>query len=294
MEFENYKEIVELSPLGIFQADVDWSFRTINDSFLKLLGYQKKEDLLRKKLSDILFDSPAEQEILSIRTNQEESSFEIRLRKRDNEAVWVQMNFKIIASSENKDPYILGFVDDIDYKKKIKISLTEVSSRFHSTLENNQIGLWDWYLKSEFINVSQVWKNQLGLIYENSTISFEELKELIHPDDRYETISKLEDYIRGKVPAYETEYRMRHKNGNYIWIFDRANLVKDENGIPERVLGTHLDISERKHIEKELVLSRIRFDQFFNSSPVAFCVINRNFEFIKVNHAPSWVSRHLC
>ncbi len=285
MQFDNYKEIVEFSPLGIFQIDLNGIFQAVNNSFTALLGYTKKEDILGKNLSDIFFDILAEKEVLSIRTRQEESSFEVRLKKADNEPLWVQINFKSIGSSEDSGAYILGFVADIDYKKKIKISLTEVSTRFHATLANNKIGLWDWDLKSDLLNVSQVWKNQLGHTYERSTVTFEEWKELIHPDDRQETISKLQDYITGRIPAYETEYRMKHNNGKYIWIFDRANLVKNEDGSPDRILGTHLDISDRKQIEKELAVSRIRFDQFFNSSPVAFCVVNKNFEYLKINNA---------
>ncbi len=281
-ELQNYKDIVELSPVGIFQAELNGNLVTVNNTLIDILGYSK-EDLINKNLNELYFDDGTEFDFLSPFLIKAERSYEVRWKKNDGEPLWVQLNLKNVSSPEGEPLYYLGFVNDIDDKKKIKIGLAEVQARFHHTLSGNKIGLWDWYLKSDVFNISQEWKNHLGYSYESSTISFNSWKKLIHPDDRKKTVKKLNEFIKGKQNDYEAEYRMQHKDGNYLWFLDRATLIRDAAGKPERVLGSNLDISERKKIEKELSTSQARFNKFFESSPVGFCIINKDLEYVKIN-----------
>ena len=282
-ELQNYKDIVELSPVGIFQADLNGNLVTVNNTLIDILGYSNKGELVNRNLNELYFEDEIKFDFLSAYIVKSERSYEIRWKKKNADPLWVQLNIKNVLNPEGKPLYYLGFVNDIDEKKKIKIGLAEVQARFHHTLDGNKIGIWDWYLKSDHFNISQEWKNNLGYTYESSTISLNEWKNLIHPDDRKKTIKKLNGFIKGKDNEYEAEYRMRHKDGNYLWILDRATLTRNAAGNPERLLGSHLNISERKKIEKELSISQARFNEFFESSPVGFCIINKDLEYVKIN-----------
>ena len=272
-ELRNYKDIVEFSPVGIFQAELDGTLITVNNSLANILGYGTKEELINKNLDDLYFEYKVKQNSIATQAVKSERSFEVRWKRKNGDPLWVQLNVKFVLGIDSKPIYILGFVNDIDEKKKIKIGLAEVQARFHNTLKGNKIGLWDWHLKTDEFNVSQEWKNHLGYSYESGTITFEEWKKLIHPDDRQTVLKLLNEFVNETLPDYEVEYRMLHRDNSYRWILDRATLVKDSNGNPERILGSHLDISERKKIEYALYSAQARFNKFFESSPVGFGII---------------------
>jgi diguanylate cyclase (GGDEF)-like protein len=67
-------------------------------------------------------------------------------------------------------------------------------------------------------------------------------------------MANMRSHLRGQTPAYEVEYRIRHKEGHYVWYYDRGTVVKrDENGLPLILHGIVFDITESKKAEERLV-----------------------------------------
>lgn len=77
-------------------------------------------------------------------------------------------------------------------------------------------------------------------------------EEMARQTDMGSTLSRLDHYLEGKSPHYSVEFRLRHKNGSYRWIHARGELFKAPDGKPIRLLGCHLDITERKRTEQRL------------------------------------------
>ena len=79
---------------------------------------------------------------------------------------------------------------------------------------------------------------------------------LIHPDDRAIVDAAIVPQLRGDVATYECEHRMRHRDGHDVWLSSRAMVVeRAADGSALRIVGTHLDISERKRTEERLALA---------------------------------------
>src|SRR6185295_16014906 len=75
----------------------------------------------------------------------------------------------------------------------------------------------------------------------------------VHPEDWPRVQKAVADCFDGRVPDYETEHRVRTKSGDWIWILDRGKVfARDEKGQPLRMVGTELDITQRKRLEEEL------------------------------------------
>ena len=84
-------------------------------------------------------------------------------------------------------------------------------------------------------------------------------REMIHPDDRALVQASIQPHLRGEAATYECEHRMQHRDGHYIWLSNRAMIVeRDLKGAPVRIVGTHLDITERKRNEENLALAAAR------------------------------------
>ena len=131
--------------------------------------------------------------------------------------------------------------------------LKESTDRLEFALSNSEIGLWDWDVPSGNVIFNEHRYGMLGYDANELQNDIDTWKTLIHPDDWPTVYQALELHLQGKMPGYESEFRLRHKDGHWIWILDRGRVVmRDAEGAPLRVVGTHMDISRRKNIEQEL------------------------------------------
>jgi len=160
-------------------------------------------------------------------------------------------------------PAILTFFRDISDQVAIREELLSSRERLQLALDAAQDGVWDWNIPEGRMIYSKIWASMLGydldeLQTDKSTWLF-----LIHPEDHSRANTLLEAHMRGDIPQYETEVRLRHKNGYYIWVLDRGLVVsRDENGQPLRMTGTHRNITARKEAELALEI-RNRIAEIF-------------------------------
>lgn len=137
-------------------------------------------------------------------------------------------------------------------KKLIEKTLLETEERLRLAIEGADDGIFDWNIKTGTMYLSPSYERMLG--YEPGSIGtrYEDIGKLVHPDDRDYRQAKLQNYLDGKLSEYSSEYRMLHAEGRHVWINARAKLLRDENGHPVRLVGTHRDVTYRKESEKNL------------------------------------------
>jgi phosphoserine phosphatase RsbU/P len=96
------------------------------------------------------------------------------------------------------------------------------------------------------------WKSILGYGPDEIIDDFSEWETRLHPEDRERAIAVVRDYLDGRSGEYELEHRLRHKDGSYRWILARGAAVFDAQGHACRMVGSHLDITERRNAEERL------------------------------------------
>lgn len=134
----------------------------------------------------------------------------------------------------------------------------ESEERFKLALKGGDLGTWDWNLVTGQAIFSKRWIEMLGYTVDEIAPHYSTWKTLLHPEDYSRVMVLVNEHLEGKVPFYETEFRLRTKTGEWKWILARGRTFgRDEDGKPLRSVGTHLDITERKQAEKE----RIEWDE---------------------------------
>ena len=140
--------------------------------------------------------------------------------------------------------------------------------RLAFALEGANDGLWDWKLNEETIYFSARLAEMLGYPSSEKVLSVRNRWALIHQHDRARALKAFHQHIEGKTELYQSEHRLRTKNGTHIWILDRGKVVeRDHLGRAVRAVGTTSDIGSRKMVELALQTSKDRIRRLYEETP---------------------------
>jgi PAS domain S-box-containing protein len=113
-------------------------------------------------------------------------------------------------------------------------------------------GIWDWNLRDNTIYLSPRWKKMLGYEEDELPNVYATFENRLHPEDKAEYNTTLAHYLNKEIPSFSTEFRIRHRNGSWLWILAKGEALRDKSGTPYRMAGSHSDISGRKTVQEEL------------------------------------------
>jgi PAS domain S-box-containing protein len=141
--------------------------------------------------------------------------------------------------------------------EKTAEALRASEERYALAVEGANDVIWDVNLTTGEAYHSERFESILG--YEErdipNNIKVIEWKERTHPDDYQRVIEARDSSLEGRVPAFEVEFRLRHKDGGYRWVACRGACVRDSQGRPYRMAGSLSDITEHKKLEQQLLQS---------------------------------------
>ena len=141
----------------------------------------------------------------------------------------------------------------LQYARGLVVKLKKNEERLSYALEATNDGLWDWNIVTDEVYFSPRLLTMLGYKPNELEGHVNTWKNLIHPNDKLKVMLVLNNHLKGHTSYYETEHRIKTKDGDWMWILDRGKvLIRDESGNPLRATGTHTDITERKEAEKKM------------------------------------------
>ncbi len=144
--------------------------------------------------------------------------------------------------------------------------------RLELALETTEQGLWDWTVPTQTMIYSDQVPAMVGDRPEDWPDGVHSWRARIHPDDRAAVDAALTTHLKGDSRFYEAEYRMRHRDGTWLWMLDKGKVVaRDDDGKAVRVIGTHADITQRREAEERLkALARALEDSNRNLEQFAY------------------------
>jgi diguanylate cyclase (GGDEF)-like protein/PAS domain S-box-containing protein len=131
------------------------------------------------------------------------------------------------------------------------------SERLELVINATGVGVWDWLVQTGELTFNQRWAEIIGYTVEElQSIQFDTWSSHLHPDDLEKAQSLIAQHFDNELDSYEFETRMMHKLGHYVWVLASGKLVeRDEEGKPKRMIGTHLDITERKNNDEQMIVT---------------------------------------
>ncbi|OQW92132.1 MAG: hypothetical protein BWK79_15325 [Beggiatoa sp. IS2] len=202
------------------------------------------------------------------------TAFETILPHQDGKEHWVQGKYFPDINSDGIVDGYFALMMDVTEHKQMELALHQSEERFELAMLGANDGLWDWNTETNEVYFSPRWKAMLG--YEDHEIQhhLDEWVQRVHPDDLDNTMADIGKYFAQETPLYENIHRVRHKEGHYIWILDRGLAMRNFEGKPIRMVGTHTDLTALKQTEEALRHSEEKFRQIVETAQEGIWMID--------------------
>ncbi|MFD1565174.1 PAS domain S-box protein [Haloarchaeobius amylolyticus] len=235
--------LFENSPDMINVLDTEGTIVDVNRRLSDALGYTEAE-LLGAKIweHDTLVDESEALSLLEEMAVGDRRKFEGRYRCRDGSTFPVEVHL-ICLDLENENRF-LAISRDISDRKARERDLRETKRRLELALEGANTGVWEWDLDTDRVTWNETLERLVGLEPGAFGGTFDVFRERLHPDD----VDRVEADVGQAIEndeLFQTEFRLRHEDGSWIWVGARGRVVDDEN----RMVGINNDITRRKEHE---------------------------------------------
>lgn len=248
------RALYENLPDGVFLIDPDTSIiLDCNRGALEQLGMEKNEVLNQSVLSlqmDVVGMTQWESICSAIRATQV-YLFVGKHRHKNGAEVPVE-----VCSShfhhQGKE-YFLSIARNITERLSIERELSSRDAQLRYALTEASDGLWDWDLSTDQVFFSPQLQRMLGYGPNEMKPQLSSWSDNVHPEEKGRVIHILQEHIQGTRERYDAEYRLRNRNGHYIWVHDRGRVCeRNELGQATRMVGMVQNVTDRKNTEHTL------------------------------------------
>ncbi|QTN28690.1 PAS domain S-box protein [Rhodoferax sp. AJA081-3] len=179
---------------------------------------------------------------------------ELKGVRKDGSSFSVEVGLSKLPMVGGRGVNVCASVRDITERKEAERRVRESEQRLDLAMRGGNLGLWDWQARTGDVVTNTIWAEMLGYTQQELAQAYPSHSEcwrsLVHPDDLPATEATMAAFQRNQTPIYRAEYRMRHKSGDWLWILDTGYPVeRNAEGLPQRVVGIHQDITERRQAE---------------------------------------------
>ena len=282
---EEISDLYDNAPCGYHSLDPDGTFLRMNNTELRWLGYARDEIIGKKKFDDLLTSESVIvfQKIFPVFKKQGWiSNLEFDMIRKDGTIFPVLLN--ATAMNDPEGSYIMSrsTLFDNTERKRAKEALQESQERLELALRGGALGSWDADLKTGHTTINERWAEMLGYSYDEVKNAREIWRDSIHPDDRDTVLQVGRDYRERKIPDYEVECRAITKQGNVVWQSSKAIAVgQGADGSALRMVGTVMDITERKLAEEKMVALNRELDEVNKQLRLAYAWMRDNRDQLK-------------
>ncbi|PKL59896.1 MAG: hypothetical protein CVV33_05480, partial [Methanomicrobiales archaeon HGW-Methanomicrobiales-4] len=272
---ETYRNIFLNSQIGLFRTDlITGLILDANDALARFLGYQGRNSLLEKPFTiSQRYVDPHDREkmVALLQAEGKFQNFEARIRKKDDSIIWLRFSAKLVWEKG----WIEGVSEDITEYKLAAKALVDSQSKLQLALSGSETGMWELHIPSMSGEIDNRAAQLLGYEQKDVGSHTTDWDVLSHPDDVPLIEQRLTDYLAGQTTIFETEHRMRHSSGEWIWVVGRGKITEWlQDGSPLLISGTIQDISGRKRMEEGLKESEKRYRDMFEINNAVMLIID--------------------
>ena len=262
-EYRRISVVASANENGVVFTDAMGKISWSNEGFSKITGFSKEEIIGQTPLE--LCEGPlSKSEALLSMVNAffEGRSFNVELihYRKDKTTFWGRVTGQAITNEEGKVTQYFAIIENISEEKEVERKLKQYDERLKLALTNVGDNYWEHNFTTGKTYFSNNINEQLGFGAEEHEDVAALWWERVHPVDKAILAENDNKYKLGLIDHHTNEYRVVHKNGKIRWVYDRGVVTeKDEQGKPLVIVGTHIDITERKLSEQAIKIREEKY-----------------------------------
>ena len=249
-------------------ADLQGNIVEMNDEFVRISGYERQEliganhRMLKSGTQSAEFWSTAWDTISSGQI----WHGEVCNRNKKGELYWVNSTIVPFLGADGMAEKYISIRTDITAQKQAQLEIEFQRKRLDNILKGTRAGTWAWHVPSGRTVFNERWAEIVGYtLQELEPTTIDTWMGFAHPDDFQTSGEALQQHFRGELDFYQIEAQMRHRDGHWVWVHSRGQVASREpDGSPGWMYGMHLDITERKEAENNLIESQILYKELLN------------------------------
>ncbi|MDT8284444.1 MAG: PAS domain S-box protein, partial [Thermovirgaceae bacterium] len=253
---ERFRNIFENATIGLYRTTPEGKILMANPALVRMLGYSSFDELASRDLSKEGFEPGYPREVFQQRLESEGKiiGLEAAWTRWDGSLIFIRESARAVCSPDGKILYYEGTVEDITERKQAEETLKKQRLRLENVISGASVATWEWNVQTGEMTVNEIWAQIIGYrLEELSPVSVKTWKEMMHPEDRERVNERLQLHFEGKLPYYDCELRKKHRDGHWVWVYDRGTLMtRTADDRPLMMFGTYTDITERKNAEEKL------------------------------------------
>jgi PAS domain S-box-containing protein len=278
-----FYDAFKASPIGIAVENLEGQPLYVNPALCAMLGFSEEEMCGRHCVE---FSPPEDAEkdwalFEQLRAGLiDHYHLDKRFYRRDGSFIWGRLSISLLNGRPS--PMVVAMVEDITERKRAEQELSQSNERLHLTMEAGGVGGWEWEIKSG----KNAWFGQkhaqLGTNPEEQPACVEGFWDRVHPED----LGWLQNAVQKAMQNHQelnVEFRVVWPDGKAHWLQSRARFFYGVDGAPERMLGTSVDITERKRAEETLRESEEKFRSVFRNAGVGMVIVSPEGRFLAAN-----------
>ncbi|MGE3771285.1 MAG: PAS domain-containing protein [Gammaproteobacteria bacterium] len=260
------------APLVVFQTLPDGSLLYANPYTEEFVG-QPQSRLRGMGWVDFVhpeFRDDALAQVRQVIETGKAGGFELPVRRADGAFRTVHVRAQPVRGGTGEIEYWSGIGIDVEERKQAEAQMRTSQNMFRLALDAGQLGFWVWNVATNEVAFDGHWAQIVGYELDELAGNIDTWIDLVHPQDMPRVQATLNAHLDGRTEYYETEHRLRHRDGSWRWVLDRGRVVeRTPDGRPLRALGTHADITARKEAEHALQRSEGRLQLAMGIAAVA-------------------------
>ncbi|MDN5310646.1 MAG: hypothetical protein PWP14_2040 [Methanolobus sp.] len=174
-------------------------------------------------------------------------------------------------------------LEDITSRKHAEMDLEKSREQFRLAVDGSHDGIWDWDVHNNNLYLSSRCKEMIGYEDREFQSVYSIIEDYIHPDDKQWVINDLKEYLELEASEFNIEFRLKHRNGNYIWVQARGKALRDEEGLAYRMAGSLTDITERKKSEIKIAEEAVRRRILIEQSSDGIVILDKDGKVFEAN-----------
>ncbi len=256
-----FRALCDSSPMLVWTSDTEGGRDYFNQCWIDFTGRTLPEELGNGWTQSIHRDDLWRSIETYVAAVGERRAFEItyRLRRHDGQFRTLVDRGTPRFSARGEFVGFVGACADVSEFTESRRELRLQAEHMDTTVRSANLGTWDWDIATGDIRFSEIAQTMLGYAPGELGTTIEAREELVHKEDQSQRLRAIYEHLEGKTREYRCEYRVRRKDGQWMWLLDVGRVTeRDEESTPLRAMGVHIDVTESHKVESELREARLQ------------------------------------